>query len=145
MASTVAPAVVQLGRGVAYPFRFENGVVPWNVPLRPTEKEAETAARGLLEAVIGVQIGQFYMARSFGTLAASLRFKNATEANRDRAQLSLKETLPPQVPWAVIAQIGAVTSDDGEDLNVRIGYRFRNTNRLRAAKIPIAGPEEQRG
>ena len=136
--------VAQMGRGIAYPMRFDGGETAWNCPATPTDAEAESAAVGAMRPAVCTPIGSMPWARDdLGSDAPSLIAVNATDAVFEAAAANAVVAIAEQVPYVLPLSDGDgnampvdTTFDDATgELQIDVPYTFRNSTTPRSAEV----------
>lgn len=119
-----ADTVVRLARGVGYPFRFDGGVVAFNLPIGPTDSDVDAAVAQGVRSVVSVSDGEMFFAREMdGGIDRSV-FGPGSEEVAAEALSDLLAATGAYLPW--IAPVVARVSGDAQsgDLEIEVGYRL---------------------
>lgn len=124
--------IAGVGKGTAYPMRFDQGGVVQNMGATPTLEEAKLAARGAIRAIARVGLGQIPYNRDEGTLLSELRGKNPTPAMMDAAVESTISAIARNaefVEGVTLSRTDPPVSGifDGSSFRVTASYAFART------------------
>ena len=135
----VRSAVVQIGRGMKYPFKIVNGGVEYNIPTNPTDAEVVAAVNQAIRRVVTTAIGEMFMARDFGTIAHDALFSGGSAANTDAISQSIIESIQTFVPYIRPTRVVTIYNNNEGRLEIRYTYILRNETRERSDIVSITG------
>lgn len=126
----------QIAKGMSYPFRIENGGVPWNLPSDdPSDDEIERAVAGAIWFVVMTPRGSMFTDRTFGSNAESLLFSPTNAATVDQIIETVTRAVETYVSYIKIIEASAAASPNSID--VTLSYVLKRTGRRREVQVSL--------
>lgn len=111
-------AVELLGRGVASPFRFEDGGVAWNLPADPTPAQQVAAAEEEFEEIATSRPAETAGDRQYGVGLEAILETNALPSQVDATERAVEEAVRLYMPYVELAAASGEINDAGDKVRL---------------------------